>query len=1488
MKQLRRWISIILMLCITFSVMPITTYAATEVTSGTCGKNLTWVLTDDGTLTISGQGAMADYESSIGGPWNGFWFDYRGQINNVVIDEGVTTIGDCAFWGCENLTSIKIPDSMISIGSESFCHCVSLCNITIPDRVTTIDEWAFYGCSSLTSVSIPDSVTTIGRLAFHLCDNLSGIWVGDGNSFYYSDAAGVLFNKEKTKLIQAPGAISGSYSIVDGVTTINEYAFYSCDDLTGVTIADSVTTIGENAFSYCASMTNINVGDGIATIPNGLFDGCSNLSQLSIGSGVSEIIADAFFDCSSLTQIWVDDNNAYYSSDNSGVLYSKDKAQLIFVPNALNGEYFISERTNTIGEYALCNCNSLTRVVIPESVTSIGECAFKNCTALSEICVDEKNTCFSCDNFGVLFDKNKNQLISVPGAMTGEYLVPHSVTNISEYAFYNCVNLTKVSLPAGITSVPDYAFYSCEKLASVWMPQSVTKIGWWSFAYSGITSITIPKNVSFIDRSAFVRCYELSEIFFEGDAPYFRSVDYGTSAGEFVGVTATAYYPSDNPTWTSNVRRSYGGYINWVAYQPKEDDKETPSSISVRFFQFWDAQNQIAYFNSDPSENPTNLGSQVTEETDTSFLEKVDELIGTYVLAVTKIRDDGMIAPDTLISITPVETYTGTITEIGDSTISIDGVSYPVTERLYPLFFSVGDLVMYHVYDGEIVGISEYNSDVDKPVPPDVPEDEYHLVVYPYGNLSIEVGESLELTCSLYNGGAQVAGWEQPQLSISHKEDIAPLDYEGWEQRQAGGYTLNVKGVSPGIAYLTIYDAVSEDVVEITIEVISGRADSAMNLNVNYWDSLEKKEKTAQVKWGYKLFGEDARNIENADPESFAELVKISALLANSSYDLTDGGYLQHLLGQLGAENIEIEKSGNWDISNPAHSISHVEFYQGGIQKDVVIVTIRGSTTVGDWITDFVAWAGNSWDSPKEHEGFSMAKNKIKKEIKEYLSRNGIDASETKILIAGHSYGAAVANLLANSLEDVFAQGSIYAYTFASPNNIVVDPSSAPDYLSTDNIHNFRNVWDPVTRVPIAPALMEAYTIFGEQHFFTLEEIGDTSEGVDIFGNHNCTHYVNYALNLVEHNAVDSLQTRCVQIHCPVDVTAYDGNGNVVGQITNNQLNESSTNIMMFPMSDQKNIFVDQNEDVQLSIVATDPGTMDVIITEYDVVTGNVSAIKKYSGIGLIEGKDFYTSICDETVTADIVLEVVDNEGNRLAVVNEDGTETTDISEKHKHSTDIRNMKEATCTETGYSGDEVCSECGTVVKKGFEISTISHDYKDVVTNPTCTADGYTTHTCSVCGDTYTGDPVTKLGHDMSYPTCTEAAMCQREGCDYTEGSALGHNYEDDWTYGSEKHWHECSCGAKSDDAAHSGGTATCNDKAECSVCGTAYGEFAAHTYADGKCTVCKATDPNYKEPSDVPQTGDNSHIALWFALLLISGFSVITISIYGKKRTSAK
>ena len=185
-----------------------------------------------------------------------YTFSWCTSLTSATIPDSVTSIGEFAFHNCKSLTSMTIPRSVVSIGYDAFGWCESLTSVTILDGVRSIGNSAFTDCKSLTSVTIPNSVTSIGRGAFSSCASLTGIWVAEGNSHYVSDASGVLFNKDKTTLVQCPGAFA-VYTIPGSVTSIGDDAFSGCASLTSVTIPDSVTSIGNYAFSCCGSLTDV-------------------------------------------------------------------------------------------------------------------------------------------------------------------------------------------------------------------------------------------------------------------------------------------------------------------------------------------------------------------------------------------------------------------------------------------------------------------------------------------------------------------------------------------------------------------------------------------------------------------------------------------------------------------------------------------------------------------------------------------------------------------------------------------------------------------------------------------------------------------------------------------------------------------------------------------------------------------------------------------------------------------------------------------------------------------------------------------------------------------------------------------------------------------------------------------------------------------------------------------------------------------------------
>ena len=332
----KRLLSILLAAVMLLTMLPLglveTAWAAS---SGTCGDKLTWSLSDDGTLTISGTGKMKDYGDNYGmsvAPW----YVGSSQVKTVIIEDGVTSIGDRAFDGCTKLTRVVIPDSVTSIGYSSFRGCYSLPSVAIPDSVTSIGDSAFAYCKALTGITLSGSVTSIGSCAFQSCDSLTSV------------------------------------TMQNGVTDIGDNAFTYCKNLTSVTIPNSVKTIGTSAFYNCAGLTRVTIPGSVTRIEQDTFKGCSGLTSVTISDGVTSIESGAFRDCTSLTSVTIP--GSVTSIEGYAFAYCSALTSLI-----------IHDGTTSIGISAFMNCTSLGSVTIPRSVTDIGGYAFSSCRSLADV-----------------------------------------------------------------------------------------------------------------------------------------------------------------------------------------------------------------------------------------------------------------------------------------------------------------------------------------------------------------------------------------------------------------------------------------------------------------------------------------------------------------------------------------------------------------------------------------------------------------------------------------------------------------------------------------------------------------------------------------------------------------------------------------------------------------------------------------------------------------------------------------------------------------------------------------------------------------------------------------------------------------------------------------------------------------------------------------------------------------------------------------------
>lgn len=450
---------------------------------------------------------------------------YRGYAVDITLpssfDDGSPagseySIYQYAFNKRADITSVTLGSGVVgSIGDRAFSQCTGLTSIDLGDRVDYIGDYAFYGCVGLTSMTMPASVTEIARYAFSGCYSLVeildkgslGLIAGSSNNGYIAYFAyNVYYDGEESILRETPDGyvfmkLLGEYHLVKYKGgTVNITLPSSFED---GPITVSVYGIFEYAFSAFTRLTSVTIPESVIYVGSFAFDGCTGLTSVTIPASVVSIDGSSFRGCTGMESILVNEDNGHYSSED-GVLYNKDKTELILCPATRTGQFEIPASVTVIEEYAFYGCTGLTSVVIPASVTVIEDHAFQGCTGLTSV------------------------------------TIPGNVTSIGDSAFRECTGLTSLTIPAGITSLEPYALYGC----------------------AGLISVTIPANIASVGSYAFSGCTGLVSVVFEGTPSSFGSSSFNLGNAS-VPVTCTVYSGI-----SGNFLETYKGSYTTFDYEP--------------------------------------------------------------------------------------------------------------------------------------------------------------------------------------------------------------------------------------------------------------------------------------------------------------------------------------------------------------------------------------------------------------------------------------------------------------------------------------------------------------------------------------------------------------------------------------------------------------------------------------------------------------------------------------------------------------------------------------------------------------------------------------------------------------------------------------------------------------------------------------------------------------------------------------------------------
>lgn len=505
-----------------------------EASSGQCGADVYWSLDDNGTLTIWGTGPMTNFTYTDNDESNRPWHSERESIRKVVIEEGVTSIGNFAFSFC-NVQEVTIPSTVTSIGKRAFMG-TPLSSVVIPEGVKTIGENAFWRCTSLQTVTVPASTTELGNHAFDTGEYYDGSYHTQLTDIYYGGSMGQWYDagggdaapmvvtihyngasgdtidggqcganafwkldKTGTLTIYGSGAMwdyptseddswwmdwalpwkyyyeaISRIVVAEGITHIGAYAFCWIDNATALSLPDSLTTIGQDAFCSFGG-TEIIVPDKVTSIGDFAFNGCENLQTITLPAGLQSI-GSCFIECDTLETINFKGTMEQWLICGGGESTFPVTAKVTCA------------KGGTLREGGKCGDNLTWTLDSSGKLTISGTGDMENYASETSRGTDPAPWAYA-------------------SSMIRSVEIGSGVTSIGSYALVD-TNITSLTIPGSVTTIGNYGAYHNRYLAELTLNEGLRSIGKGAFSWSKrLTTLTIPDGVTTIGEEAFVHCW---------------------------------------------------------------------------------------------------------------------------------------------------------------------------------------------------------------------------------------------------------------------------------------------------------------------------------------------------------------------------------------------------------------------------------------------------------------------------------------------------------------------------------------------------------------------------------------------------------------------------------------------------------------------------------------------------------------------------------------------------------------------------------------------------------------------------------------------------------------------------------------------------------------------------------------------------------------------------------------------------------------------